>query len=260
MKNKKIEIWLLYFAAIVPIVSIIFFAIGISIDYFSDKELYWKELLGDNQEILDKVNQFNLIDSLVYLFCRNFLTFTTIGNILCSTIILLKLLKKKDSYLLNVIYCVSIFWIVGIYNLGLFFKKIFNFKWYQWMSLICQHSIFLIIGFIIQIKTLFRQQYTNIKSINVYLIAQFMIVGYVLFFTFTGYLMWQFDAKPFFAGMSFTGYFPYPFLDIVPGVKPTIFFWLTPVSQYILAFIAFLITNQLLLFSLVISTKKRSEV
>ncbi|WP_166508690.1 hypothetical protein [Spiroplasma chinense] len=276
MKKETIEnikLGFKYFFAITPLIGIVVFAIGQSIDLFSNPDTFWvksvldrKDLFEDN--FFEKLTSWNVGEKLLFLFCRNFLTFTTMINVAssCFWIYSIKNHSKEgsgrfDNYRYGIMIMGGILWIAFFYNLSLSVTGAIKvMKWYTYVSWLTEHSIpqfSMVIYFLVFYK---KVNVTRDKKQIAILWAETVAVvsGYLVFFTITGAISQATNSFPFFADMSSTGHYVYDFLDMTKANTRVNLGFLNPLSQWFLAIILFSTTQTLYFIGTYFLARKQS--
>ncbi|AHI53311.1 hypothetical protein [Spiroplasma culicicola] len=247
-----------YFFAIVPLIGIFVFLLGQSIDLLSDPESFWTIAVGNKAEkfeenFYEKLLSWNLAQQMLFLFCRNFLTFTTIINLATSVFWIYSIKNHKaegtgkfDNYKYALIILCGTFWITLFYNMSLTVTGATKFmKWYNYISWLTEHSIpqiAMLIYFFAFYKKI--NVTTNNKNIVLMWASTISVVtGYLVFFTITGLICQAVGSFPFFGDMSSTGHYPYDILDLTSANKRVNLPGLTPITQWLACIFGFSAVN-----------------
>lgn len=236
--------WLKICCAIIPVASAIIFLIAQAIALYKNPADYWVSTLGtigsDNQTVVqsrDALINMSTNQNAAYLFCRNILMITTLGNFLNAAWFINSAFNNKyegqgkfDNQVYGTASVSIIVFIVLFYNLSLIPSHdiLHHMHWYNWMSWMCEHIFpdLIMMTYFFVFYPKFKKKISNKDKVNEWFIEMAISIAFVVFFNvffvILGYILRAAHGTRIFGEMSWSGFFPYPFYNFLNENKQAV--------------------------------------
>ncbi|WP_374695934.1 hypothetical protein [Spiroplasma endosymbiont of Polydrusus formosus] len=222
---KSLQFWFKLIIGILPIISIIIFIIvSLSLTLWCKHHgVFPKSWVSKYDTRLEELQSWSDVSIIFMVIFRNLTLYTSYSTLIFSTFFLNSAFNtlregqgrydnSKIGLLTMVVICFTLFF----YNISLPITGDFK-KWLpiQWMSMFLQHSLIPLLG-VLYYFTCYKKYnltYNKTTMLRWWWYSLSTILGYFLVFTILGYILKATHSWKPMPDMSFSGYFPYDFME-----------------------------------------------
>ncbi|AGM25239.1 hypothetical protein [Spiroplasma chrysopicola] len=224
--SKNWRFWTKLLIGFLPILSMIIFSSFqvAKILWFRANHVFPSFWVAKYSTTLAELESWSVFQSVFQVYFRNIFLYTSYSTIIFSAFFLNSAFNTKhegdgkyDNSYFGLWTLVIMGFTIFFYNLSLFITKDYQtWTWNHWISMFLQHSLVPIVGVIYfllfyQHKTTFS--YNRNKMLIWWGYSGAAILGYYFIFTVLGYILKASGAWKLFPDMSYSGYFPYDFME-----------------------------------------------